>query len=375
MPVVKALRNACDDNHGEFVHFGATTQDVLDTGQIIELREVLRILFRDLQALQESLGKLIEEHRRTPMIGRSHGQQALPITFGLKCAVWLAEIARHKERVIALAPRLFIGQLSGAVGSMAALGDQGRQVARRTLERLELNYAPVSWHTSRDNIAEAANLMAMICSSLEKIANEVVELGKNEIGELREPAPAGAVSSSTMPHKRNPVLSQRVAVLARQVRALAPTVTEAMVHEHERDGRAIWSEWLAIPQISIYTGTALNYIKEVVSGLEVVPEKMIDNLRLHGDMVLSEWLLFKLGASVGKMQAQELMQGLTTEARSASRSLKECALADNATAALLNEDDLDFLDHPEKYLGLAESMIDDLLQDLKERQANYPDQL
>jgi adenylosuccinate lyase len=375
MPLVQALRDACDDQHGEFVHYGATTQDVLDTSQVMELREVLRILFRDLRDLKKSLRDLTEEYRHTPMIGRSHGQQALPITFGLKCAVWLAEICRHSDRIIALAPRLLVGQLSGAVGSMAALGDQGREVARKTLERLDLNYSPVSWHTSRDTIAETANLMAMICSSLEKIANEVIELGKNEIGELREPAPAGAISSSTMPHKRNPVLSQRVAVLARQVRALAPTVTEAMVHEHERDGRAIWSEWLAIPQISIYTGTALNYIKQVVSGLEVVPEKMIDNLRLHGDMVLSEWLLFKLGSAVGKMKAQELMQVIATEARSGSRSLKECILADSSTAALLGQDDLEFLDHPENYLGLAETMIDELLRDLDTRHTDTPDGL
>jgi adenylosuccinate lyase len=375
MPLVTALRNACTGEHGEFVHYGATTQDVLDTGQIMELREVLRILFRDLKILEQSLRELIEIHRTTPMIGRSHGQQALPITFGLKCSVWLAEIRRHTERLIDLAPRLLVGQLSGAVGSMAALGEQGRQVARQTLDRLGLAYSPVSWHTSRDNIAETANLMAMICSSLEKIANEVVELGKNEIGELREPAPTGAVSSSTMPHKRNPVLSQRVGVLARQVRALAPTITEAMVHEHERDGRAIWSEWLAMPQISIYTGTALNYIKQVISGLEVVPTRMKENLTLHGDMVLSEWLLFKLGASVGKMKAQEIMQDLTAAARASSRSLKECVLADNGTAALLDQDELDFLDHPEKYIGLAESLISDLLKDLETRQASDPDEL
>jgi len=375
MPLVKALRNACTGSHGEFVHYGATTQDVLDTSQIMELREVLRILFRDLKGLDKKLRELIEAHRSTPMIGRSHGQQALPITFGLKCAVWLAEIRRHTERLIDLSPRLLVGQLSGAVGSMAALGEQGREVARQTLACLGLSYSPVSWHTSRDNIAETASLMAMICSSLEKIANEVVELGKNEIGELREPAPAGAVSSSTMPHKRNPVLSQRVAVLARQVRALAPTITEAMLHEHERDGRAIWSEWLAMPQISIYTGTALNYIKQVISGLEVVPGRMKENLALHGDMVLSEWLLFKLGGSVGKMKAQGIMQDLTAEARSSSRSLKECVLADNDTAALLGPDDLDFLDHPEKYLGLAETLINDLLCDLDVRQAGDPEEL
>ena len=178
-----------------------------------------------------------------------------------------------------------------------------------------------------------------------------------------------------MPHKRNPVISQRVAVLARQVRALAPTITEAMVHEHERDGRAIWSEWLAMPQISIYTGTALKYINQVISGLEVVPEKMLKNLHLHGDMVLSEWLLFRFGARLGKMKAQDVVQGLTDKARTGSMSLKDCVQADNSVSELLSKDEIEFLDHPENYLGLAKAQIDDLLVDIDTRQANDPDKI
>ncbi|MDT8334354.1 MAG: adenylosuccinate lyase family protein [Desulfurivibrionaceae bacterium] len=375
IPIINGLREACRNGHGEFVHHGATTQDVLDTGQILELRDTFRIIYRDLKKLEKSLADLAGTHSATPMIGRSHGQQALPITFGLKCGVWLAENRRHIERVKNLAPRLLIGQLSGAVGTMAALGGQGREVARRTMARLGLGYATISWHTSRDNIAEAANLMAMISASQEKIANEIVELGKNEIGELREPAPPGAAASSTMPHKRNPVICQRIAVMARQTRALSGTIIEAMVHEHERDGRAIWSEWLAMPQISIYTGAILNYINLVVKELEIAPENMAKNLLLHGDMVLSEWLLFRLGASIGRMKAQEILRALAGEARASDRSLKDCLLADNKTAALLNRDDLAFLDHPEKYIGLAENLINDLLDEISARQVSDPESI
>jgi adenylosuccinate lyase len=217
--------------------------------------------------------------------------------------------------------------------------------------------------------------MAIITATQEKIANEIIELGKNEIGELLEPTPAGAISSSTMPHKRNPVICQRIAVMARQVRALSGTITEAMIHEHERDGRAIWSEWLAMPQISIYTGTVLNYIKKVISGLEVKPENMAKNLKLHGDMVLSEWLLFRLGSFIGKMKAQEIMQDLTHAARSGNKSLKECVLANGEISALLDQDDLAFLDHPEKYIGLAENLINDLLRDISAQQAKDPEEL
>lgn len=373
IPVIKALRNACQDDHGEFVHYGATTQDVLDTSQILEMRDTFQIIYRNLKEIEKSLGHLTHKHITTPMIGRSHGQQALPITFGLKCGVWLAEIRRHIERIKNLMPRLLVGQLSGAVGTMAALGIQGREVARQTLTRLELGYSPVSWHTSRDNIAEAASLMAIIAATQEKIANEIIELGKNEIGELLEPIPTGAISSSTMPHKRNPVICQRITVMSRQVRALSGTVIEAMTHEHERDGRAIWSEWLAIPQISIYTGTILNYITEVINGLEVKPENMEKNLKLHGDMVLSEWLLFQLGSTIGKMKAQEIMETITYKARTEEKSLKECVLADKKIADLLGHDDLTYLDHPEKHIGLAENLVNDLLQDISDQQAKDPE--
>lgn len=368
IPVINALRAACSNNHGEFVHYGATTQDVLDTGQIMELRDTFRIIYRDLKKIERSLILLSKEHIATPMIGRSHGQQALPITFGLKCAVWLAEIRRHIERVKNLSPRLLIGQLSGAVGTMAAMGEQGRQVARQTLARLGLGYSPTPWHNSRDNMAEAASLMAIICATQEKIANEIIELSKNEIGELLEPVPDEFISSSTMPHKRNPVICQRITVLSRQARALAPTITEAMTHEHERDGRAIWSEWLALPQISIYTGTILNYISVVIEGLEIFPENMEKNLKLHGDMVLSEWLLFRLGAATGKMKAQKIMKTLTSKARAESKSLKECLLADRQIADLLNHQDLEYLDTPERYTGLSQTLINDLLADISTRQ-------
>jgi 3-carboxy-cis,cis-muconate cycloisomerase len=375
IPIIRGLRDACRNGHGEFVHYGATTQDVLDTGEIMELRDSFRIIYRDLKRLEKSLAGLAKEHLATPMIGRSHGQQALPITFGLKCGVWLAENRRHIERVKGLAPRLLIGQLGGAVGTMAALGERGREVARLTMARLGLGCPALAWHTSRDIIAEAASLMAIITASQEKIANEIVELGKNEIGELREPAPPGSMSSSTMPHKRNPVICQRIAVMARQARALAGTITEAMVHEHERDGRAIWSEWLAMPQIAIYTGTVLNYIIHVIEGLEIIPENMKKNLNLHGDMVLSEWLLFRFAPSIGKMKAQEIMLEITGEARATGRSLKDCVAANDKIATLLGHDDLAFLDHPEKYLGLAENLINDLLREISAQQANDPEKL
>lgn len=375
MPLIKGLRLACTGNHGEFVHYGATTQDVIDTSQVLELQETFTIIYRDLRRLEEVLLNLADLHRATPMIGRTHGQQALPITFGLKCSVWLAELRRHLERVKNLLPRLLVGQLSGAVGTFAALGHDGRKIASRTLAELGLAAPPIAWYNSRDNLAEAATLMAMLTATLEKIANEVFELGKTEVGELFEPAAPGKASSSTMPHKRNPVISQRIAVLARQVRALAGTVIEAMVHEHERDGRALWSEWLAMPQISVYTGTALNYTLQIISGLGVNPERMLKNLTNQGEMVLSEWLQFRLGADLGKMRAQEKLVELITLSNERGISLKEALRNDPETAAVLGEEDFAFMDHPEEYTGLAESIVDDLLANLLRQRNLDPSEL
>ncbi|MBU0675951.1 MAG: adenylosuccinate lyase family protein [Proteobacteria bacterium] len=375
MPLIKSLRLACDNGAGEYVHYGATTQDVLDTGQIMELRDALKIIYRDLRGLEDAVFALASRYADTPMIARTHGQQALPITFGFKCSVWLGEIRRHLERLKNIVPRLLTGQLSGAVGSMAALGDQGREVAERTLKKLGLRPATITWHTSRDIIAETSSWMALVTATLEKIANEVFELGKTETGEICEPAPTGAVSSSTMPHKRNPVISQRIAVMARQVRALNLTVIEAMVHEHERDGRSLWSEWLAIPQIAIYTGTACYYSKEIMSNLEVRPNRMLQNLKMYGDMVLSEWLLFRLGPDMGKMRAQEKLHHLIDQAVTSEKSLKNVILQDSETSSLLRKEDLAFLDHPEKYLGLVKEIIRDLLDEVSRQRETDPEVL
>ncbi len=365
IPLIKTLRRACGSVHGEFVHFGATTQDILDTSQVMELRDVFRILYRELRELETTLIGITREHLSTPMIGRTHGQHALPITFGLKTASWLGELRRHIERIKNMYPRIMTGQLSGAVGTMAALGPQGSEVSRQTLAELGLMSHPIGWHTSRDNIAEASSLMAMIASTSERIAGEIFALAKSEVGELQEPPPPGE-SSSTMPHKRNPVLCQRISVMARHVRALNATVVDSMVQEHERDTRALWSEWLAIPQISVYTGTALHYINQVMAGLEIDTDRMAVNLELHSEMVMTEWLQFRLAESMGKTRAQAKVRSLLVKGAATGSSLKQCLLDDEETAELLNDEDLDRLGQPETYTGLSEEMVTLQLQEIEQ---------
>ena len=360
IPIINALRNACKNGHGEFVHFGTTTQDILDTGYILEIKETLKILRRELREIETTIAALAKKYRDTPMIGRTHSQQAVPITFGMKAAIWLEEIKRNTDRLNSVAPRILVGQLSGAVGSMAALGEHAMAVTEKTCVALGLSHSTTPWHTSRDNMAELSSIYAIITGTVAKICNEIFQLGKNEIGELREP-PAGSQASSTMPHKRNPVLCERVIVLQRHVRSLNSVILEGMVHENERDPRALWSEWLALPQIAVYTGTALSYTRQILSGLEVFPEKMLANIRLYKDTIASEWLLFQLAAKIGKKRAHEELDRLMSTAKKDGTTIKEALLRDETLGGSFTEKDLEMLNHPERYTGQAGAIVDAVL--------------
>lgn len=371
VPLLAGLRRACAAGHGEYVHYGATTQDILDTGMILALKETLAIILRDLLQLEKVCCDLAVTHRSTAMAARTHGQQALPTTFGLKTAIWAAEIRRHIARVQHLHSTVCCGQLSGAVGTYAALGEQGLALAKETMEQLGLTHDPLSWHTARDRTAELASDFALLVMSVAKIANEIFQLQKSEIDELREPSLSGALASSTMPHKQNPVLCQRIVALSRHVRALSGTVVESMAHEHERDPRCLWTEWLALPQLCIYTGTALSYLLQVLSDLIVRPEQMLANLRRQKDLIAAEWLLFRLGKSMGKNKAMEKLHKIAAAASEQRISLKEAVVADSEVGTVFTLEELAPLDQPEQYTGMAEELADrtaDELGRLEKRQ-------
>ncbi len=373
LPVINGLKEICEEGHCEFVHFGITTQDVLDTSQILEQKDALAVIYRDIKKLERLLIDMARNNRDTAMIGRTHGQQALPMTFGLKVSIWVVEIRRHIERLIALGPRLYTIQLSGAVGTMAALGTQARSVATLTAKKLGLSSGIPNWHTSRDVVAEAAAIYGLLCSTFEKIASEIVQLSKTEIGELAESTPAKAQSSSTMPHKKNPVISQRITVLSRHARALVNVVMDSMVHEHERDARALWSEWLATPQIAIYTGTGLHYLITVIENLEIRPERMLENLYRQKNLVVSEWLLFKLAKKIGKTNAQEKLHSLIKLVEGGDTIFKDILLEDKDIGPYIADENMEFLDKPERYCGLAAEIVDDTLSDVLARQQNDPE--
>ena len=366
IPLLNALKAACKADAGQYVHYGPTTQDVIDTGQVLGIRQVVSRLYRDLREIEQYCLVLAERHFNTPMVGRTHGQQALPITFGMKVAGWMKEVRAQIQRMKYLFRQLRFGQFAGAVGTLAALGSKAGEIARHTLERLGLEYDAITWHTRRDSISEMTAFFSMTAATMSRIANEIYLLQKTEIGELTEPPPPGQLASSTMPHKQNPVLCQRVTVLFRHVNCLVPAVFEGMCHEHERDPRCLWTEWLAVPQVCVYTGTAVHYVKVILSALNVHVRQMKRNLMLKRDFMAAEWMLFKLADSLGKMDALDKMKELTSAAESENVPLKNIILARPEISRLFAKEDLAVLDSPELYTGQAENIVRQAIMEVKD---------
>ena len=358
IPVLKVFKKACGEEVGKYIHVGATTQDIIDTGQMLAIKKVFAMVYRDLRKVELLLLNLAQLHANTVMIGRTHGQHALPITFGYKAAVWLLEVRRHIERLKSLRNRTLVGQLSGAVGTMAAWNGEGHIIAKKTLARLGLDYAAVPWHVSRDNIAEIAAFFSIAVQTSAKIANEIFQLCKTDVQEIQEKMIVpGAKSSSAMPHKFNPVLSQQIVVISKHARSLSDLVVEAMLHEHERDPRALWSEWLSVPQLCIYTGSALSKLIELLETIEISAEQMQLNLHKYGQYAATEHLLTKLSPKLGKVQAEKLLHSIIDEAHLKKISIKTLIKANPVLCRCLQKEDIEILDHPERYAGDAERIV------------------
>jgi adenylosuccinate lyase len=258
---------------------------------------------------------------------------------------------------------------------MAALGPQAMEIARRTLNVLGLKHSKIAWHNSRDNVGELSSIFSLLTTTLAKIANEIFQLQKTEIGELRESLPERTATSTTMPHKRNPVICQRVVVLSRHVRYLSGVIVESVAHEHERDARCLWAEWLAVPQLCIYTGASLRYMLDVMSGLEVQVDRMMKNLHLQKNLITSEWLLFRLSGDFGKTKSLEKLQELSKKATDTGISLKDAVMDDSEIGSLLTAEELENLDHPEHYVGHALEIVDHAIKDIEAKRALDPEKL
>src|SRR5436305_1001659 len=257
---------------GRYVHWGATTQDIVDTATVLQVRAGLRIIERDMQSVSAALARLAEKYRDTPMAGRTHLQQALPITFGYKCAVWLSMLDRHAERLREINPRVLVAQLGGAAGTLASLGDKGLDVRREYACELKLGDPPITWHVARDAVAETINLLALIAGSLGKIGFDMMLMMMTELGEAFEPFATHRGASSTMPQKRNPISSEILLANAKAVRQHAGLMLDAMIQDFERATGPWHVEWMAVPESFILTAGSLAQAKFMLEGLVVKHE-------------------------------------------------------------------------------------------------------
>jgi adenylosuccinate lyase len=303
--LIRALEQVLPPQVHQHVYVGATVQDLTDTWTSLALRAVGSEVWRDLRRVEAALLDLAERHRDTVLAGRTHGQPGAPVTFGWKAAGWADEVRRHLDRLREGAPRWLVGQLGGGVGTLSALGPAGIDVRRRFCAELGLGDPGISWLAARDRVAEVGAVLAMVTGTLARIGGEVYELQRPEVGELREPTRDEVVGSITMPHKRNPELSEHLDTLARLARANAGVLLEGMVGQHERDGRSWKAEWVALPEVCLLTSTALQFAVYLLEGLEVDREAMLGNLDSYTG---SERALALLTPRLGRHAARSALQ-------------------------------------------------------------------
>ena len=350
--VLAEFRQLIAHDHARYVHFGATTQDIIDTASMLQVREAYDLATDRLGNILRLAGELAEKHAATVMVGRTHGGHALPITFGFKAAIWLSELSRQFERWGQARGRILVGNMTGAVGTFAAWGRRGFEVQEKTLAELGLGVPETCWHSSRDRIAETATLCAMLAGTAARIGREIYNLSKTEVRELGEPS-AGKIGSSTMPHKRNPIHSEWVMVLERHIRYNAALCLEAMSQEHERDASRWKSEWIAVPETFVYLSGLLNHLTVLLGGLTVDAGRMAENTGMLKGMLLSEQVMFLLEKHFPLPVAHDKVHRASVRAMDNDTLLVDELMADADVAAKCARADVEALLDPAGYLGEA----------------------
>ncbi len=357
LPLVHQMVEHCGAG-SRYVHWGATTQDIMDTATVLQFRAALSIIDADLEALRTILADLAQKHRDTPMAGRTHLQQALPITFGYKAAIWLAMIDRHAERLRQLRPRVLVGQFAGAAGTLASLGDKGLQVQAALMAELGLGIPVTTWHVARDGFAETLNLLALITATLGKIALDVILLAATEFAELYEPFVPGRGGSSTMPQKRNPISSELILAASKAVRQQAGLMLDAVVQDLERATGPWHAEWVAIPESFVLTAGALHQARFLLAGLIVDEERMRRNLGLSKGLIVAEAVMMGLAPHTGRQEAHDLVYAACRIVNQSGGTLAEALAKDPAITAHLTPAEIERLTDPVHYLGMAPQMVD-----------------
>lgn len=364
LPLVHQMVKQCGEA-GRYVHWGATTQDIMDTAVVLQIRAALQLIEADIAVLRDILADLSKRYRDTPIAGRTHLQQALPVTFGYKTAIWLAMFDRHAERLEQLKPRVLVGQFAGAAGTLASLGEKGFEVQRALCEELGLGVPAATWHVARDGFAEAVNFLALVTGSLGKIALDIMLMASTEFAEVYEPFVKGRGASSTMPQKRNPISSELMLAAAKGVRQHAGLMLDAMVQDFERATGPWHAEWMAIPESFVLTAGALHQAKFALGGLIVDTKKMADNLGISRGLIVAEAVMMGLAPAIGRQEAHDVVYDACRLANDKGMTLADALSADPRVSARIDRPTIDRLTSPKNYLGLAPDMVDRVLASAK----------
>ncbi len=365
IPLVRQLTRLVAEKDAEaarFVHWGATSQDAIDTGFVLQLRDALDLIEPELARLAGATADLARRYRAAPLAGRTWMQQALPMTLGLKFAGWLDALDRHRERLAEARGRALVVQLGGAVGTLASLGERGFDVGLALGEELRLAVPAMPWHSHRDRIAEITTVLGLVTGTLGKIARDIALHMQTEVAEIFEPAAEGRGGSSTMPHKRNPVAAAVVLSAALRVPPLVGAMLTAMVQEQERGLGGWQAEWEVLPEILRLSAGALHHLTGSVAGLEIDTGRMKENLELTHGLIFAEAVQMVLGHKLGRLAAHDRVAAACKRAQAEKRHLRDVLAEDSELAKLLPAQELDRLFDPAQYLGVTEHLIDRVLE-------------
>lgn len=358
IPMVKALTAQVEGDAARYVHWGATSQDVIDTGLMLQIRQGLSVLEGDLTVLANACATLADTHRATPMVGRSFMQHGLPMPFGLKAAGWLEAAQNSISRLARLRREALALQFGGAVGTLASLGDDGAKVRDRLAEELDLPAPATPWFTTRDRLVEITSALGIVAGLMNKIAGDIILMMQTEVGEVFEPSAPGKGGSSTMPHKRNPVGSATARGAAIQAQARAAAMFTTMDQQHERAIGGWQAEWGLVPELFVLTAASIAPLASALAGLEVNAERMRANLEITNGLVFAEAAMMKLAPTIGRMEAHHVVEAACKAAIAEKLHLKEALSRDTTVTAHLDDAALDALFEPMGYVGSSETFID-----------------
>lgn len=357
LPLVHQLVKMCGEA-GKYVHWGATTQDIMDTANVLQVRAALDLVASDLAELRGILRRLAQKHRDTPMAGRTHLQQALPVTFGYKVAIWLAMFDRHQQRLAELRERVLVVEFAGAAGTLASLGSAGLKVQEALAAELKLAVPATTWHVARDGLAETVNLLALVTASLGKVALDIMIMSSTEFAEVYEPFVKGRGASSTMPQKRNPISSELMLAASKAVRQHAGLMMDAMVQDFERATGPWHAEWIALPESFILTAGALHQARFALGGLIVDEQRMRHNLGISKGLIVAEAVMMGLAPALGRQQAHDVVYDACRTVNEKGGTLAEALSTLDVVTGHVDRAEIERLTDPANYLGQASQMVD-----------------